>query len=709
MSEHIKSDEKCQNNAENDISCNCCSKNKNDEKCNCSFEHEHEHEHCGCHHEHDDDDGCGCGCHHEHDDDDGCGCGCDHSHGEKNGGSNVKNILLYTLGALPIIAAFVPLIPLPVRIIFAAIGYLLFGFPVWRDMIRGFARKKIFTEFTLMCVASVGAFAIFEFADAAAVVYLYSLGEMLSESAYAKSRKNISELIAVTPEYATVIRNGVTERVAPQDVAVGETVLVVTGERVPLDGVVAEGGADADTSSVTGEAAPLALYEGVSCPSGSVILNGTVKIKTESAYENSVVAKLSKAVEAAVSRKARAEKKISKFARVFTPIAFAVAALTVLVGSLITMDFQTWFKAGLVILVVSCPCSLVLSVPLTYFAGLGFAASRGIVFRGGEVMDSMKNVRAVAFDKTGTLTESELRYDGAEMLSDTDEQKFIALAADVLKYSPHAAAVSFCKAVKNEKEENKIENVENIGGRGIVCAANGIPVMFGNAALMREKGIEAEDSRTTVILGAIDGKLVGRLNFSSRIKDNAASAVCELEKLKVDRVALISGDGELSVRDTARAVGIKEYYSSVTPDKKAEIFEGISDDVKKQSHKATVAYCGDGLNDSAVIAMADVGVAMGICGSALTVDSADVILMDDDPKKLCEAVRISRRTSKIATQNIVISLGIKLLVLIIGIIFSAFGGDIPMELAIIADVGAALIAVMNALRASKKGKNEKRS
>ena len=311
MSEHEEHVEKCNHKDEE-----CCI-NKDNTHNECEENHNNTHEHCECHchehhehhghHEHCHDDGCGCG--HDHDHDDGCGCG--HDHGSEKKGSRLKNILLYTLGAIPIIIAFISIIPLPVRIIASVIGYALFGFAVWRDMIRGFMRKKIFTEFTLMCVASVGAFIIGEFADAAAVVYLYSLGEMLSDSAYSRSKKNISELIAITPEYATVIRDGKSSRVEPEDVKIGETVLVVTGERVPIDSVVIDGGADADTSSVTGESTPLALYKGVECPSGAVILNGTVTLRTVTAYENSVVAKLSRAVKEASGRKAAAEKKIS--------------------------------------------------------------------------------------------------------------------------------------------------------------------------------------------------------------------------------------------------------------------------------------------------------------------------------------------------------------------------------------------------------------
>ncbi|MBQ8850398.1 MAG: cadmium-translocating P-type ATPase [Clostridia bacterium] len=707
-----KDDEKCHNGK-----CGCghdhdhddCDHGNDHDGCGCGHDHRHGHDHdgcgCGCGHDHGhehDHDGCGCGCGYDHDHDDDCGCGCGHSHGEKER-STVATVLRYVLGAIPVVAAFLPFIPIPIRIVLAVIAYAIFGFEVWRDMLRSFGKKKIFTEFTLMCVASVGAFAIGEFADAAAVVYLYSLGEMLSDSAYAKSKKNISELLEIAPEYATVIRDGSTVRVPPEEVSVGETFLVLSGERVPLDGEVIEGNADADTASVTGEALPLALYEGVACPSGAVVLNGTVKLRATADYENSVVSKLTKAVGEASRRKAAAEKKITRFASVFTPIAFGVAALIVLVGSLVTKDFVTWLKAGLTVLVVSCPCSLVLSVPLTYFAAIGGAASTGIIFKGGEVMDSLNRVNAVVFDKTGTLTESNVCFDGAEILGDMPKDEFLSLARDVLSFSPHASAVSFCENYSSPTA-HKIENAENIGGRGIVCLADGKRALFGNAALMRENGIELADSKTTAIFGALDGKLLGRLNFSSHLKKDTKKAVDGLKMMKVERLAVISGDGEIAVKTACKEAGIEECFWSVTPDGKADLLDRIQTEERAKKKSATVAYCGDGLNDSAVIAMADVGVAMGDCGAALTTSSADVVLMDDNIGKLCEAMRISRRASRIATQNIVISLGIKIAVLVVGVLLSAVGREMPLELAIVADVGAAVIAVLNAMRASERKK-----
>ncbi len=673
----------------------CCEHAQEDHhghgKCGCHGHHEHTHSGCGCGHDHE----------HEHEPGDSCGCGHDHVHG-REGKSKKALILRYGLGAIPVVIGFLGFLPVPVAVVAAVAGYLLFGFEVWRDMLRGFGRKQIFTEFTLMCVASFGAFAIGEYADGAAVMYLYSLGETLSSGAYVRSKKNISELLAMTPETATVIREGQPRAVDPKTVEVGETILAVSGERVPLDGVVVHGGGTADASSVTGESKPLELYEGVACPSGAVISDGTVYLKVSAVYENSVVAKLAEAVTAASSRKSAAEKKITRFARVFTPVAFGIAAAVCLVGTLITGELAVWLRAALVILVVSCPCSLVLSVPLTYFAGIGRGAADGIIFRGGEIMDSMCRLSAIAFDKTGTLTESGLHFDGADRYTDLSEEEFLSLSYDVLVHSPHTAAVSFCQSYGGTVT-HAVADVKNVGGRGVRAVVDEKIAYFGNGAWMRQNGISCEDCSTTVIFGAWDGVLVGRLNFSSHLKDGSRDLVECLQREGVSRIAVLSGDGVESVAEACRHAGIEEYYGTLTPSEKVETFDRICREEKAKRADATVAYCGDGLNDSAVIAGADIGIAMGGCGSALTVTSADVVLMDDDPKKVHRAMRIAKRTAKIAGQNIVLSLGIKVAVLIVGVILSALTGEgIPMGLAIVADVGAAVLAVLNALRASKK-------
>lgn len=668
-------------------------KHGHEEKCSCGccgHEHEHGHEH---HHEH----------HHDHDDECGCSCGCGHEHGHKGEGeSKLKNILLYTLGAIPVIAGFLPISPAWIPIAAAIIGYILFGVTVYANMIKGFLKKNFFTEFTLMCAATVGAFCIGEYADAAAVMYLYSLGEMISDSAYSRSRKNISELIELTPEYASLLVDGEPVKTDPKKIGVGSLILVRAGERIALDGTVVEGGGNADTSSVTGEAKPLELYGGVSCPSGAILLDGSVTIRVEKLYEDSVVAELAAAVKSAQKRKSVSEKKIARFARIFTPAALALCAAIMLVGGLITREWTQWIRAGLTVLVISCPCSLVLSVPLAYFAGLGAAAKKGIIFRGGEIMDSVCRMEAIAFDKTGTLTESGLSYDGAELYGDVSKEEFLRLSKAVLSHSPHAAALAFCSAVTDSYEMIEISEVEIVGGRGIVCIADGKRALFGNAALLRENGIDMADSKTTAIFGAFDGKLLGRLSFSSHLKDGAREMIENLKDSGVSSVLVLSGDGEASVSSACAEAGIAEFHSGLTPKEKLDKFEELYAKQKSVSRKSTVAFCGDGLNDSAVIARADVGIAMGLCGSDLTVTSADVVIMDDDLGSVSRAIRIAKRTERIANVSIALSLGIKFAVVMFGIAFALFGiGELPLSIAVIADVGAAIVSVLNSARAGR--------
>ncbi len=642
--------------------------------------HEHIHEHCNEHEE------CFCT----------CSCGHEHTHNEEKG--RVKIVLRYVFGAIPVIIGFVTHIPFYIPLISSVAAYLLFGAEAFGGMIKGFAKRRIFTEFTLMCVATLGAFAIGEYADAAAVMYLYSLGETISDGAYSKSKKSISTLMELTPEFASVLYDGVISEKKVEEIKAGELIIVRTGERVPLDALTVGGGGDADTSSVTGESKPLSLYEGVQCPSGALLLDGSVTLRVLNEHEYSVVSRLKKAVNIAQKRKSSSEKKISRFASIFTPIAFAVAVLVFVLGALITSDIAIWARAAITVLVVSCPCSLVISVPLTYFAGLGSAASSGIVFRGGEVMDKIAKLDFIAFDKTGTLTESKLSFDRATIYTDITESEFLEISAAVLTHSPHTAAISFC-SVYSPNGEYKIEKFENIAGRGIVCVLDGKKVIYGNTRLLSENGIDAPLCEHTCIYGALDGVLLGRLEFSSRLKEGVSASIENMRALGVKRLAVISGDATEAVRESCEMVRMDECYSNAAPDEKLEIFEKLAENTPKGKFSA---YCGDGLNDSAVIAASDVGIAMGVCGSALTVESADIVLMDDDIEKINTAIRISRRTSRVANSNIALSLGIKIAVLCIGVILASLNLSMPIELAIVADVGAAVLAVLNSLRAARK-------
>lgn len=633
----------------------------------------------------------------EHEHDHGCACGCGHDHGachveDKKRG---KTVAYYVIGSCIALIGFFSFLPFAVRLSASIAVYLVFGFSVFWNMVRGFGRRQIFTEFTLMCVASLGAFAIGEYADAAAVMLLYRLGEEISGGAYARSRSNLRALLSLTPEYANVLRDGEFLRVVPSEVQVGERILVRVGERIPLDGTVCEGVGSADTASVTGEAVPLSLYEGVACPSGATLLEGGVTLLVTHRYEDSVVSRMAEAVKEASARKSAAEKKIARFAKIFTPMAFATAGTIALVGALWNGEVAHWVRMGLTVLVISCPCSLLLSVPLAYFAGIGAAAKRGIVFRGGEIMDAVGRLSTLAFDKTGTLTESNLSFDGAVTFGMVKEEEFLQTSYDVLIHSPHAAAVSFCEAYKGTAR-GEVTDVVVVGGRGIACMVRGKRAVFGNAAWLRENGIAAEDCRATAILGAIDGVLAGRLDFSSHTKPHARDTIEKLRTLGVSRMAVLSGDGEESVAAACQSVGIDTWSASQTPSDKLARLE----EIMAEQRSGCVGFCGDGLNDSAVIARADVGIAMGVCGSALTVQSADVVLMDDDLSKIAEAIKIARKTERVANVSIGLSLGMKLCVVLVGILLSTYGYTMPMALAIVADVGAALVAVLQSMRAA---------
>ncbi len=580
-----------------------------------------------------------------------------------------------------------------IGIVASALVYLLFGGEVFRGAYRDIRRGKLFTEFTLMCVATLGAIALLEFADAAAVMFLYSLGEAISGEALRRSRKNIASLIELDEAYVNIEHGGAIHKIKASDARVGDVLSVRVGEKISLDGVVVEGVGYADTSAVTGESAPAELTVGTECLSGSVLVSGAISMRVSAAYEDSTVNRLRKAVKEASRRKAKTEKRITRFAEFFTPLAFGIALFAFIVGIFAYDSVARAARTALVILVTSCPCSLVLSVPLTYFAGLGRAAGKGIVFRGGETIDTVAAVRAIVFDKTGTLTSASLDFQGIRIVADCafSRAELLDICASALAKSPHAAAEAFCRGYA-PKRAHRVENAENIGGRGLVCCVDGRRALFGNAALMREENIAVSTVDKTCIYVAIDGKLCAVLEFDATIKPETASELAKLRCDGVDRIAIVSGDHRASVSAVATKLGIEEFYADCKPDEKLALLERIDGEEKKKDRHAAVAFCGDGLNDSAAIMRADVGIAMG-SGSSLTVESADAVIVDDSIARLNEMMEIARGTRRIATQNICLSLGIKLAVVVIGIWMPL------LELAVVADVGAAVITVLNAMRA----------
>lgn len=682
----LKNGEKCENISDESER----KKENNTKKCDCGHHHENRCEH---HHEHDHDHG-----HHHHHEDDacGCGCGCHHEQGEKVG---FLTWLAYGVGACLLLVAFLgefAVVKQWLSIPAAVLVYAYFGKDVWMDAIRGIQKGAIFTEFTLMCVATVGAVALLEFADAAAVMYLYALGEQIQGIASKKSRRNISDLIDITEDYINKVENRSIRRITASEAEVGDIVNITVGERFSLDGIVVSGEGYADTSAITGESTPRELQKGTACLSGSVLVSGAVSIRVTERYENSTASKLKQAMERASKQKAPTEKKIRHFAALFTPCAFAVSVLLFVLCWIVWKDFARALKTALIVLVVSCPCSLVLSVPLAYFAGMGRAANKGIVFRGGEVIDSLASLGTIVFDKTGTLTSSKLDFEGVWLAegSPLTKSQLLDVSRCALAKSPHAAAQSFCETY-TAKQVYQIEKVKNIGGRGLICAVNGTYAAFGNCALLRDLGISVKKTQQTTIFVAIGKTLCGALLFRSKLKPEALPELAKIRGGGVERIAIMSGDTSAAVAKTAEDLGIAEYYAELKPDEKLAMLEKICEEEKQNDKKRTVAFCGDGLNDAAAIARADVGIAMG-SGSAISVESADVVIVDDSIARVSDAISVANSTVKIANQNIALSLGIKLVVVLLSLM-----GLQSLELAVIADVGAALITVLNAARAGQ--------
>ncbi len=644
-------------------------------------EHGHKHDHCH-------DGACYC---HEHDHG---GCGCDREHGTLG----IREILWYVAGALALIPAFLSELGLLypwIGIVLSVLVYLFFGKEVFLGAVRDIRRGRLFTEFTLMGMATIGAIVLLEFADAAAVMFLYSIGEAISGEAYRRSRKNISALIELDEAYVAVEKNGSIQKKKASEVSIGDIMSVRVGEKISLDGIVTDGVGFADTSAVTGESVPVELSVGAFCLSGSILISGSISVEATAAYEDSTVNRLKAAVKEAAERKAKTEKRMTRFAEIFTPIAFGVALTVFAAGIFAYGSVARAAKTALVILVASCPCSLVLSVPLTYFAGIGRAAGHGIVFRGGEAIDRAVDVRAIVFDKTGTLTSAHLDFEGLRMPSDGpfSQSELLDICASALAKSPHAAAEAFCRA-HAPRRAHRVENAENIGGRGLVCLVDGREAAFGNAALMNEKNIAVPSAKNTCIYISINGKFCGILEFGAAIKNETSSELAKLRCEGIERLAIVSGDHMASVAEAAEKLGVDEFYAECKPDEKLELLERIDREVKKKDSRAAVAFCGDGLNDSAAITRADVGIAMG-SGSALTVESADVVIVDDNIARVGEMLEVARSTHRIATQNIWLSLCVKLAVILVGLWAPL------LELAVVADVGAAVLTVLNAMRAGK--------
>ena len=653
--------------------------------------HEHDHhdhdQHGHDHHDHDHHDHDHHGhCHHDH----GCGCGHCHDHGEEEENRAVKIGRLITSAALLVIGLFFPEGHF-LRFLFSLLSALTIGYDVIWNAIRNVAHRELLDETFLMTLAGAGAFILGEYTEGAMVFLLFQLGEFLQDLAVDRSRKSIADLMNIRPESATVLREGREETVAPETVAVGETILVRPGERVPLDGVIIEGESFLDTVALTGESVPRSAREGDEVLSGCVNLRGVLKMRVVRPFGESAVSRILELVEDATEHKSHADRFITRFARVYTPVVVGAAAALFLIASLITGNWAEWFRRSLTFLVISCPCALVISVPLSYFNGIGRASRKGILVKGSNILEEMSRASAVAFDKTGTITRGVFEVVAVHP-EEMDEKELLRFAAAAEKYSTHPIA----DAIRNSFRESKdpeIRDIREIAGQGVTARVDGHHVAVGNDRLMAAEGVKASDCHLagTIVHIAVDGKYEGHLVISDIVKDSAAKAITELKKLNIRRIALLTGDRRSAAEAIGRQIGVEEICAELKPeDKVAHVRRMMKN---RDADGGTVLFVGDGINDAPVLATADLGVAMGGAGSDAAVEAADVVLIDDDPLKLAAAIRLARRTQGIVRQNIIFSIAVKVLVMILG----AFG-VVPLWLAVFSDVGVCLMAILNAMR-----------
>lgn len=575
------------------------------------------------------------------------------------------------------------------------VPYLVVGWDTLREAAEGLFHGEALSEDFLMSIATLGALGIgfmpgaeTQFPEAVFVMLFFQVGELFEEVAEGRSRKSISHLMDIRPDSAHVERKGKLETVKPEEVAVGEIILIQPGEKVPMDGVVVEGRSSLDTVALTGESVPRSAGEGDEILSGCVNLSGVLRVRTTKAFGESTAAKILDLVENAASAKSKSESFITKFARIYTPIVVALAVLVAVVPSLITGEWATWIYRGLMFLVVSCPCALVISVPLTFFGGLGGASRKGILVKGSNLLDTLSQVKTVVFDKTGTLTEGvfEVTAVHPEVM---DQKELLHLAAHVERHSTHPIAMALKNAYPDEQDNCTVEGIEETAGHGVVAQVNGKRVAVGNSKLMEAEGADWHpcEQEGTIIHVAMDGKYLGHIVISDRIKADSAEGIHALKAVGIARTVMLTGDQEAVAASVAGALGIDEYHAQLLPADKVS-------QVEKLLKEGTLAFVGDGINDAPVLTRADVGIAMGALGSDAAIEAADVVLMDDQPSKIATAIRIARRTIRIAKENIGFAIGVKVLVLVLAAL-----GIATMWMAVFADVGVTVLAVLNAMRA----------
>jgi len=577
------------------------------------------------------------------------------------------------------------------------LSYIIVGYDVFFSAIKNIFKVKPFDEAFLMTVATVGAFFIGQNSEGVAVMIFYQVGELFQSLAVNRSRKSISDLMDIRPDFA-VIKDGANEiKVNPSEVKVGDIIIVKSGERIALDGVIVSGNSSIDTSALTGESMPREVSLGNEVLSGSVNLSGVIEVKVSSNFAESTVSKILDLVENASSKKATTEKFITRFARIYTPVVVIVATALAIIPPLIieNAQFSDWVYRSLIFLVISCPCALVISVPLSFFGGIGGASRSGILVKGANALEMLSRTEIIAFDKTGTLTKG--TFTVAEISAESiDKNELLEITAHIESFSNHPIAQSIVNSFVGEIDKSRVRNITEIAGKGISAVLDEKNILVGNSKLMEENGVKFKsiNSIGTPVFTAIDGDYAGYILVSDEIKPDAIEAISRLKDIGINKTVMLTGDKKQVAEQIAEKIGINEVYAELLPVKKVEIIEKL---LSQKSKGKMVAFVGDGINDAPVLARADVGIAMGGLGSDSAIEAADIVLMTDEPKKIAAAIKISRRTLLIAKQNIIFAIAVKFVVLGLGAT-----GHASMWLAVFADVGVSLLAILNALRALKK-------
>ncbi len=609
-----------------------------------------------------------------------------------------KKMLIRIIIAAVLIVVF-SLLPAEgyLRFVLFMIPYLVIGYDILKKAFKGILNKQVFDENFLMAVATVGAILLGDYSEGVAVMLFYQIGELFQSYAVGKSRRNISELMDIRPDYANIEKDGTLEQVDPDEVEIGTIIVVQPGEKVPIDGVITEGTSTLNTSALTGESLPRDAKAGDEVISGCINMTGLLKIRTTKEFGESTVSKILELVENSSSRKSRSENFISKFAKYYTPVVCYGAIALALIPPIVLLImgkpamWGDWIYRALTFLVISCPCALVISIPLSFFAGIGGASNQGILVKGSNYLETLAQTKYVVFDKTGTMTQGVFEVSGIHH-NEMPDEKLLEYAALAECSSSHPISKSLQKAYGKPIDRNRVTDIEEISGNGVIAKVDGISVAAGNTKLMNRLGIAYQDCHHvgTVVHMAIDGKYAGHILISDIIKPHAKEAIAELKKAGISKTVMLTGDSKRVADQVAEELGIQEVYSELLPADKVSRVEEL---LNQKSEKDKLAFVGDGINDAPVLSRADIGIAMGALGSDAAIEAADIVLMDDDPLKISKAIKIARKCIRIVYENIYFAIGIKVLCLILGAL-----GIANMWMAIFADVGVMIIAVLNAIR-----------